>query len=164
METLVLFCRICNWPGEADEERCVHCDRWLVVPDPQPPRLPRCRVGNMLSNLWDVTCRTARGQAPSSALEAPLLEALEKWRAFRTLQNLPHVLKAPLDVCLDALLAMHPFIPTREVARLNAAWAELLPAAEMVWELSRATGLVNDNTEAWLTTDDLVTAFDNPED
>ncbi|MHB2021336.1 MAG: hypothetical protein ACYCW6_30755 [Candidatus Xenobia bacterium] len=164
MESLTLFCQVCRWPGEPGADNCAYCGRWLVVPDPHPPQLPRCRVGNPLSALWDVSCRVARGQAPSEALQPPLFDMLAKWQEFRDLPTLPPVMKASIEACTQALADMHAFVATRQVALLNAAWGRLLPAAEVVWELSRATGLVNDNTQSWFTTDDLIMAFDNPED
>ena len=165
METiLALECPVCRCPGEPGADNCVWCGRWLVVRDPNPPKLPALQVGTRIARLWDASCSAARGQSPAIGIEETWNDVYLGMQRSLGNKRLPPVLKAPIEACLAALLDLWSFVSTREVAVINDAWGRLLPAAHQVWELSRSTGLIDESSMAWFSADDRISAFDNPDD
>src|SRR4051794_19264713 len=98
----MLTCPACKRTAGDTEERCAPCDRFLVVPDPDPPNIPEASLGYALSVLWQTSCSVGRGLQSPPALLPALNGAFHE---FHEMLGEEHVFPIEIDLigrCLTA--------------------------------------------------------------
>jgi hypothetical protein len=123
----MLQCPSCGVKRDERFGKCGACDRFWVVPDPEPAPPTPPNLGYRLPALWEATRLCAHGFEKGEHILYDCLHTAEEIKKLRT-APLSRDHRALVETCLLALERMQRFHKSANAADLYGAWRELVPA------------------------------------